>query len=139
LRWRKSWPGGPIRPGWYQITRASSANAAARRESEGTSVPRSWKPLRTFWTKAWLATMTLAVRSRFSARIGRTRALSRPWSVSSALFACTSVSWKAPGRHLVEDASIEAVPIGGDLHGRDPGPANRSLEEAAGCLGVPAR
>src|SRR6266508_3858609 len=32
-----------------QITRASSANASARREEGGASVPRSWKPRRRFW------------------------------------------------------------------------------------------
>src|SRR6266540_3144944 len=38
---------------------------------------------------------------------------------------------------LVDDAGVEAVPVGGDLHGRDPGPVDRSVEEATGCLFVP--
>jgi hypothetical protein len=38
---------------------------------------------------------------------------------------------------LVDDAEVEAVPVGGDLHGRDPGPVDRSVEEATGCLFVP--
>jgi hypothetical protein len=42
---------------------------------------------RRFWTKACPATMTLAVRSRFSPRMGRSRALRRPWSVSMGLLA----------------------------------------------------
>ncbi len=47
--------------------------------------------------KAGAATMTLAVRLRFSPRIGRSRAFRRPWSVSMRLFAFTSVSWRAAG------------------------------------------
>lgn len=34
---------------------------------------------------------------------------------------------------------VDPVPVGGDLHGRDPGPIDRSLEEPAGCFGVPAK
>jgi hypothetical protein len=97
LRWLEHGRGEPIRPGRYHITRASSANASARRAVGRTSVPRSKKPRRRFWTKACPATITLAVRSRFSPRIGRRRALRRPWSVSSGLFAWTCVSWKAAG------------------------------------------
>jgi hypothetical protein len=41
LRWWKSACGGAIRPGRCQITRASSANASARRDVSGASVPRS--------------------------------------------------------------------------------------------------
>jgi len=41
-------------------------------------------------------------------------------------------------QQLIEDARIDAVPVGGDLDGRDPGPIDCSLEEAAGCFGVPA-
>jgi transposase-like protein len=41
LRWLKLGRGGPIRPCTYQITRASSANASARRAVGRTSVPRS--------------------------------------------------------------------------------------------------
>jgi hypothetical protein len=47
--------------------------------------------------KACPVTMTLAVRSRFSPRMGRSQAFRRPWSVSMRLFAFTSVSWKAAG------------------------------------------
>jgi hypothetical protein len=44
------------------------------------------------------------------------------------------------GRHqLSERARIDSVPIGGDLDGRDSGPIDGSLEEVAGCFGVPAR
>jgi hypothetical protein len=42
-------------------------------------------------------------------------------------------------QQLIEHARIDSVPIGGDLDGRDPGPIHRSLEEAAGCFGIPAR
>jgi hypothetical protein len=41
LRWLKPGRSGPIRPGTYQITSASSANASARRAVGRTSVPRS--------------------------------------------------------------------------------------------------
>jgi hypothetical protein len=41
LRWLEPGRGEPIRPGTLQITRASSANASARRAVGGTSVPRS--------------------------------------------------------------------------------------------------
>jgi hypothetical protein len=41
LRWLKPGRGGPIRPGTYQITRASSTNASARRAVGRTSVPSS--------------------------------------------------------------------------------------------------
>jgi hypothetical protein len=41
LRWVKPGCGGPFRPCRYQITRASSANASARRAVGRTSVPRS--------------------------------------------------------------------------------------------------
>jgi hypothetical protein len=41
LRWLKLGRGGPIRPCTYQITRASSTNASARRAVGRTSVPRS--------------------------------------------------------------------------------------------------
>ena len=34
-------------------------------------------------------------------------------------------------------ARIDSVPIGGDLDGRDSGPIDRSLQEVAGCFGVP--
>jgi len=33
-------------------------------------------------------------------------------------------------QQLIERARIESAPIGGDLDGRDPGPIDRSLEEA---------
>jgi len=42
-------------------------------------------------------------------------------------------------QQLIEHPGVVPVPVGGDLHGRDPGPPDRSLEEPAGCLGVPAR
>jgi len=51
--------------------------------------------------KACLPTITVAVRSRFSPRIGRRRALRGPWSVSSGLFAWASVRWEAGGVHLL--------------------------------------
>jgi hypothetical protein len=41
LRWLEPGRGAPIRPGTYQITRASSANGSARRAVGRTSVPRS--------------------------------------------------------------------------------------------------
>jgi len=107
--------GGPTSSYACQITRASSVNASASRAEGGTSVPRSWKPRRRFWMKACAATMTLAVRSRFSPRIGPIRAFRRPWSVSMRLFAFTSVSWKA-AKQLIGDAGIDPVPIGGRLH-----------------------
>jgi hypothetical protein len=65
LRWPKPGRGGPTRSDGYQITRASSVNASASRAKGGTSVPRSLKPRRRFWMKAWPATMCVAVRSRF--------------------------------------------------------------------------
>jgi hypothetical protein len=42
-------------------------------------------------------------------------------------------------QQLIEGARIDSVPVGGDPERRDPGAIDRSLEEAAGCLGVPAR
>lgn len=42
-------------------------------------------------------------------------------------------------QQLVEDARIDPVPVGGDLDGLDPGSIDRSLEEAQGCTGIPAR
>jgi hypothetical protein len=41
--------------------------------------------------------------------------------------------------HLIQYSGVDPVPIGGDLDGRDPGPIDRSPEEAAGRFGVPAR
>src|SRR5450631_2820881 len=41
--------------------------------------------------------ITLAVPSVFSPRIGRSLALSRPWSHSTRLFAYCPVLWNAPG------------------------------------------
>jgi hypothetical protein len=40
--------------------------------------------------------------------------------------------------HLIEDPGVEAVPVGGDLHGRDPGAATRLGEEPPRRIGVPA-
>jgi hypothetical protein len=97
LRWVKPGRGGPIRPGRYQITRASSANASARRAVGRTSVPRSSKPRRRFWTKACPGDDHPRGLVTLSPRIGRRRALRRPWSVSSGLFAWAFVSWKAAG------------------------------------------
>ena len=42
-------------------------------------------------------------------------------------------------QQLVEDSRVDPIPVGGDLDGRDPGPADRPLEEPACRLGVPAR
>jgi hypothetical protein len=39
--------------------------------------------------------------------------------------------------HLVDEAGVEAVPIGGDLEGKDPGSLERLGEEPACCLGIP--
>jgi len=39
-------------------------------------------------------------------------------------------------QQLIEHPGVDPVPVGGDLHRRDPGPPDRSLEEPAGCLGV---
>ena len=46
---------------------------------------------------AWPRITTLAVRSVFSPRIGRSRALSLPWSASHRLFWYCSVLWNASG------------------------------------------
>ncbi len=46
---------------------------------------------------AWPAITTNAVRSRLRPRIGRSLALSRPWSASTRLLAYWLVSWCAPG------------------------------------------
>jgi len=42
-------------------------------------------------------------------------------------------------QQLLEHPGVDPVPVGGDLYGRDPGPPDRSLDEPAGCTGVPAR
>jgi hypothetical protein len=44
---------------------------------------------------------------------------------------------EGPGQQVIEDAREDPVPVGGDLHGWDPGPVHGSLEEAAGRLCVP--
>jgi len=41
--------------------------------------------------------------------------------------------------HLIQHTGVDPVPVGGDLDGGDAGPIDRSLEEAAGRFGVPAR
>src|SRR4051812_44114412 len=46
---------------------------------------------------AWPAMTTVAVRLRLSPRIGRSLALTRPWSASTVLLAYWLVSWPAPG------------------------------------------
>lgn len=46
---------------------------------------------------AWPRITTDAVRSRLSPRIGRSRALIRPWSASTLLLAYWVVSWCAAG------------------------------------------
>jgi hypothetical protein len=42
-------------------------------------------------------------------------------------------------QQLLEEPGVDSVPVGGDLHRADPGPAYGPLEEPPGCLGVPAR
>jgi hypothetical protein len=64
--------------------------------------------------KAWAATMTLAVRSRFSPRIGRSRGLQ---ASMVGLDAVDRIYLRVmEGRQqLIEDAGIDPVPVGGDL------------------------
>ena len=50
--------------------------------------------------------MTLAVRSRFSPRMGRSRAFRRPWSASSRLLAWRSVRW-----NTLEACRVEAMAV----------------------------
>ena len=38
---------------------------------------------------------------------------------------------------LIDHPGVDPVPVGGDLDGRDPGPADRPVEEVVGGLGVP--
>ena len=40
---------------------------------------------------------------------------------------------------LIEDPGVDPVLVGGDLGGRDAGPADGVVEELPGRLGVPAR
>jgi hypothetical protein len=46
---------------------------------------------------------------------------------------------EGPRQHLTDDTGIDPVSVGDDLDRCDPGAADRSIEEAASCLGVPAR
>ncbi len=46
---------------------------------------------------------------------------------------------KGRRQQLIEHPGVDPAPVSGDLYGTDPGPPDRSLEEPAGCLGVPAR
>jgi hypothetical protein len=89
--------------------------------------------------KACPATMTLAVRSRFNPRIGRRRAFSRPWSVSEGVVGVGLGAMEGDREHVTDDAGVDPVPVRGDLHWRHPGSADRSLEEPAGGIPVPAR
>src|SRR6266545_797086 len=87
--------------------------------------------------KACPATITLALRSRFSPRIGRSRALRRPWSVSSGLLAWDLGVVEGRREQLIQEAGIEAVPVGGDLGGRNPSAADGLGEEPPCGLSVP--
>jgi hypothetical protein len=76
---------------WAQIAMASSSNATANHRFVGSPAASSWCPRRTFWTKAWPTTTTLALRSCLRPRTGRSRAFRRPWSHSTRLVAYRSV------------------------------------------------
>ncbi len=66
--------------------------------------------------KACPATMTLAVRSRFSPRIARSRAFSRP-VVGLEQVVGTGLRVVEGRRHqLVEHTQVDPVPVGRDLH-----------------------
>jgi hypothetical protein len=74
--------------------------------------------------KACPATITLAVRSPFSPRIGRRRALRRPCRSRAD---CSGGLRVVEGRReqLTQDARVDPLPVGGDLGGRNPSPADR--------------
>src|SRR5262249_35621309 len=79
--------------------------------------------------------MVRAERMRLSPRIGCSRALSRPWSASIALFAYRSVTCRAAGAASSSTRGIDRRPIGGDLDRRQP-LLQRTSEEAARGRGI---
>ncbi len=105
------------------------------RRVAGTSTANSRWPRRRFWTKACPATITLALRSCSSPRIGRSRAFSLPWSHATRSLAYRSVRCHATGTSASSTAGHRR-PTGGDLDGRDLDRADRPLGEPAGRLGV---
>jgi hypothetical protein len=85
------------RGGILQIASRSSSNAVASRNTGGSSTPSSQWPQCRLWMNACPLITTLAVRSVFNPRIGRSRALSLPWSHSRRLFSYSLVLWNAAG------------------------------------------
>src|SRR5262249_14399366 len=79
--------------------------------------------------------MVRAERMRLSPRIGCSRALSRPWSASIALFACRSVTCRAAGAASSTHARVSRRPIGYDLDRRQP-LLQRTSEEASRGGGI---
>ena len=70
-----------------------------------------------WWPSSTQQCLTLAVRSVFNPRIGRSRALSRPWSHSTRSFAYYAVLWTASGHQLGDDVSQRSRAIGNNLIG----------------------
>ena len=58
---------------------------------------------------------TLADRSVFSPRIGRSLALSRPWSHSTRLFSYWAVLCNGGGDQVFDDVRQRRCPVGDDL------------------------
>jgi hypothetical protein len=93
-----------------------------------------------FCTKVCPAITTLTLWSCWSPRIGRSRALRRPWSPSTRLLAYCSVQCQAAGSSSPSTAGVRRRRlVGDDLDRDDRRYADGPLEEAVGGLGVAAR
>jgi len=93
-----------------------------------------------FCTKASPAITTLTLWSCWSPRIGRSRALRRPWSPSTRLLAYCSVQCQAAGSSSPSTAGVRRRRlVGDDLDRDDRRYADGPLEEAVGGLGVATR
>ncbi len=126
---------GDAAPGRCCVVPTQSMRQPPGRRVAGTSTANSRWPRRRFWTKACPATITLALRSCSSPRIGRSRAFSLPWSHATRSLAYRSVRCHATGTSASSTAGHRR-PTGGDLDGRDLDRADRPLGEPAGRLGV---
>ncbi len=98
LRWLEAGHGELARPALVSDREGEFSERVGKADSRGYVGPEIVEAPAEVLDEGMAGTTTLAVRSRFSPRIGRSRALRRPWSVSIGLLAWTSVPWNAAGR-----------------------------------------
>jgi hypothetical protein len=136
LRWLEPGRGGPIRPGTLQITRASSERVgeASRGWDIGPEVVEAPAEVLDEGVPAddhRRSSVTLQPSHRSEARL-QTPVVGLERIVRVGLRAV-----KGRREQLTQDARVDPVPVGGDLCGRDPSPADRLGEQPPCGLSVP--